>query len=167
MDDGHTIQLGDRNLTAVHTPGHDPNHLCFLDSKSNGLFCGDALGGYFAEAEAAIPSIVPGSDPYLIVESITKLREFEPDLLFFSHGGTTKHANKVLNLFEENSARCTGLALELMKKGVNDDEVANHLADVLVNGSKISREEYLASASFFKTMVIRGYQMYFKKHGMI
>jgi len=167
VEDGQTISLGNRMLTVIHTPGHDPNHLCFLDSKSNGLFCGDALGGYFSEVEAVIPSIVPGSDPYMIIKSIKKLREREPALLFFSHGGTTKFANKILNSFENNAQQCTNVALELMKMGADDDEVANSLADVLVSGSKISREDYLASALFFKKMVIAGYQMYFKKHDML
>ena len=46
VEDGADLDLGERQLKAIHTPGHDPNHLCFMDSKTRGLFCGDALGGY-------------------------------------------------------------------------------------------------------------------------
>jgi len=63
VEDGAGIDLGKRQLTAIHTPGHDPNHLCFMDSKTRGLFCGDALGGYFSESKSRMPACVPGSDP--------------------------------------------------------------------------------------------------------
>lgn len=39
VEDGDSISLGERELKVIHTPGHDPNHLCFLDTKSRGLFC--------------------------------------------------------------------------------------------------------------------------------
>jgi glyoxylase-like metal-dependent hydrolase (beta-lactamase superfamily II) len=39
--DGETIALGDIALTAIHTPGHAPNHLCFLLQSTRMLFTGD------------------------------------------------------------------------------------------------------------------------------
>lgn len=58
VEDGESISLGERGLRVIHTPGHDPNHLCFLDTKSRGLFCGDALGAYFSNIEARLPSCI-------------------------------------------------------------------------------------------------------------
>jgi glyoxylase-like metal-dependent hydrolase (beta-lactamase superfamily II)/8-oxo-dGTP pyrophosphatase MutT (NUDIX family) len=39
--DGETMQLGDVVLTALHTPGHAPNHLCFRLDATGMLFTGD------------------------------------------------------------------------------------------------------------------------------
>ena len=64
------IILGERKLKVIHTPGHNPYHLCFLDSKTGGLFCGDALGGYFSEVEVLTISCSPGADLVLTVQSI-------------------------------------------------------------------------------------------------
>ena len=75
VQDGESISLGERELRVIHTPGHDPNHLCFLDTKSKGLFCGDALGAYFSEIKGRLPSCILGSDPILILQSINKLQK--------------------------------------------------------------------------------------------
>ena len=39
--DGHTIDLGPATLTALHTPGHASNHLCWLLRGEEVLFSGD------------------------------------------------------------------------------------------------------------------------------
>jgi len=78
VEDGESIPLGERELKAIHTPGHDPNHLCFLDTKSRGLFCGDALGAYFSDIKVSIPSSVSGSDPTLTLHSIDKCQRLNP-----------------------------------------------------------------------------------------
>jgi len=167
VEDGDSIPLGERELKAIHTPGHDPNHLCFLDTKSKGLFCGDALGGYFSEVEVTIPSIAPGSDPFLILQSIDKLRELDPAILFFSHGGTTREVAKIMRMFADNARQCADIALKALKAGEDREKIANSLADVLVKGSTMTKEDYLASSPYFRTLMIEGYRQYFKKKNMI
>ena len=41
LADGDVIEAGDTTLTAVHTPGHAPDHLCFWHAATRTLFCGD------------------------------------------------------------------------------------------------------------------------------
>ena len=42
--DGETIDLGDgRSLHVVHTPGHEPAHICLRDSRTGILFSGDHI----------------------------------------------------------------------------------------------------------------------------
>ena len=154
-------------MKVIHTPGHDPNHLCCLDSKSSGLFCGDALGGYFSEVEATIPPIAPGSDPFLILQSTDKLRELDPAILFFSHGGATREVARIMRMFEDNARQCADIALKALKAGVDQEKIANSLADVLVRDSSMTREDYLASSPYFRTLMIEGYRQYFKKKNMI
>jgi glyoxylase-like metal-dependent hydrolase (beta-lactamase superfamily II) len=163
VEDGESIPLGQRELKAIHTPGHDPNHLCFLDTKSRGLFCGDALGGYFSEVEVTVPSSAPGSDPILILQSIEKLQELNPAILFFSHGGTTREVARIMRMFADNLRQCTDIALKALKAGKDRKEIANNLADVLVKGSKLTKEDYFASSPYFRMLMIEGYRQYFKK----
>ena len=40
---GESIALGEMTLEAMATPGHSPDHLCFLDDATGVLFCGDML----------------------------------------------------------------------------------------------------------------------------
>jgi glyoxylase-like metal-dependent hydrolase (beta-lactamase superfamily II) len=162
VEDGDRIPLGDRELKVIHTPGHDPNHLCFLDTKSRGLFCGDALGGYFSEAEVTIPPMTPGSDPFLILQSIDKLRGLDPAILFFSHGGTTREVAKIMQMFADNARQCTDIALKALKAGVNREELVNRLADALVKYSPLTKDDYLASSPYFRKLMVEGCQ-YLKK----
>jgi glyoxylase-like metal-dependent hydrolase (beta-lactamase superfamily II) len=167
VEDGDSIPLGERELRVIHTPGHDPNHLCFFDTKSKGLFCGDALGGYFSEVEITVPPIAPGSSPFLILQSIDKLREFDPEILFFSHGGTTREVTKIMRMFADNARQCTDIALKALKAGEDWEKMTNRLADVLVKGSTLTKEDYLASSPYLRTLMFEGYRQYFKKKNMI
>jgi len=40
---GDRIDLGDRDLFVIHTPGEAPDHICLLDNTDRILFCGDIL----------------------------------------------------------------------------------------------------------------------------
>lgn len=43
LQEGDRIDLGGRELEAIHTPGEAPDHLCLLDRTERILFCGDIL----------------------------------------------------------------------------------------------------------------------------
>jgi glyoxylase-like metal-dependent hydrolase (beta-lactamase superfamily II) len=43
LADGRRIDLGGRELTVLHTPGHSPDSLCLLDERNGLLFAGDTL----------------------------------------------------------------------------------------------------------------------------
>lgn len=43
MADGDVVDLGDRKLYVISTPGHTKGSLSFLDSKTQSLFCGDLV----------------------------------------------------------------------------------------------------------------------------
>ncbi|MCC8080053.1 MAG: MBL fold metallo-hydrolase [Oscillospiraceae bacterium] len=41
--DGDIIDLGDRTLEVIETPGHTPGCICLLDKEDRALFCGDLV----------------------------------------------------------------------------------------------------------------------------
>ncbi|MBW3632987.1 MAG: MBL fold metallo-hydrolase, partial [Chloroflexi bacterium] len=43
LEDGNRIDLGGRELEVIHTPGHSPGGVSFLDRRARALFCGDLL----------------------------------------------------------------------------------------------------------------------------
>ena len=164
VQDGESISLGERELSVIHTPGHDPNHLCFLDSKSRGLFCGDALGAYFSNIKGRLPSCILGSDPILILQSIDKLRELNPAMLLFSHGGTTSEVAEIIQRVANDERQSIDIAQRALKAGDDREEMANSLADVLVKDSTLTKEDYLASSPYFKSLMVGGYRQNFKKN---
>jgi glyoxylase-like metal-dependent hydrolase (beta-lactamase superfamily II) len=58
IEDGDRIDLGGRLLEAIATPGHTGGSLCFMDSLTGSLFCGDfvyegTLYAHFTDSDTA------------------------------------------------------------------------------------------------------------------
>jgi len=166
VENGSAIDLGNRQLSAIHTPGHDPNHLCFMDSKSRGLFCGDALGGYFSESKIRMPACVPGSDPDAIVQSIDKLKQVNPALLFFSHGGTTADASRIIQVALTDEDQFAETTLKGMQAGEDQAKIARRLAEILAKESVMTADDILAFP-YFITLAVEGYRQSFKRKNLI
>ena len=43
LTDGDAIELGDRTLRVIHTPGHAPEHICLVDEAAGILFAQDQV----------------------------------------------------------------------------------------------------------------------------
>ena len=166
VEDGESIPLGGRELKVIHTPGHDPYHLSFLDTKSQGVFCGDALGAYFSEIEVIFTCPVPGSDPFLFLQSIEKLEELKPELVFFSHGSATRDADKIIQSSLDAARQFLDAALEALKAGEDQKEVARRLIEIMASGSALARSD-LSDWPYLIPMTVEGYRQYFKKNRMI
>lgn len=69
LQDGDVIDLGGRQLLALHTPGHSPGHLCFLDMVRGYLFTGDLL------YQGTLYAFYPSTDPVAYAASIARLAE--------------------------------------------------------------------------------------------
>jgi len=67
LQDGDLVDLGGRVLQVLHTPGHSPGHVTYLDQEGGTLFTGDTayLGPLFA--------CFPGSDHLAFLDSVKRL----------------------------------------------------------------------------------------------
>jgi glyoxylase-like metal-dependent hydrolase (beta-lactamase superfamily II) len=141
INDGERVHLGKRELRAVHTPGHDPYHLCFLETMSGGLFCGDALGGYFPEIDVVAPPHTLGTDFTETARSIKKLRELNPTILLFSHGCANSEAARYIQIAEDNLRTCTNAALESLKAGESKEKIGYRLINIMARDSEFAKTE--------------------------
>ena len=82
--DGDLADVPGWRLRAVHTPGHTPGHLCFVDEVSRRLFSGDHI----------LPRITPnislmwGENPEALADylaSLAKVRELDVDEIMPAH----------------------------------------------------------------------------------
>ncbi len=162
VEDGDHISLGNRALQVIHTPGHDPNHLCFMDTKTRGLFCGDALGSYYSEIDVTMPSSAPMTDPYATLQSIAKLQELNPDIIFFSHGRASNRAPEIIQRFKEDTRECADVALKAYGAKEAEEIIVRQLVDVLARKSTKAREDLMAWPYLVPTLV-EGYRQYFTK----
>ncbi|HAK54082.1 MAG: MBL fold metallo-hydrolase [Vicinamibacterales bacterium] len=82
LADGDLVPAGDGTLRAVHTPGHAPDHLCFLDEVSGLMFAGDlAVSG----GTVMIPGSA-GGDLSAYLASLDRVLKLGPVRLLPAHG---------------------------------------------------------------------------------
>lgn len=69
MADEETVQLGDDEYVALHTPGHKDDHLCFYAASTGVLFAGDLVfqNGSFGRTDLA------EGDRDLLIQSIDRV----------------------------------------------------------------------------------------------
>jgi glyoxylase-like metal-dependent hydrolase (beta-lactamase superfamily II) len=84
LSDGELADVPGWRLRAVHTPGHTPGHLCFVDELSQRFFAGDHI----------LPRITPNISVYAVerarplaeyLESLAKVRDLGVDEVMPAH----------------------------------------------------------------------------------
>ena len=112
---GERIVLsGDKEtvLEAVHTPGHAPGHLCFLDQETRMLVAGDMV----ASVGTIIVEPVDG-DMQLYLDSLRRMIELEASALLPAHGDPITEPKACLEFY---------IAHRLMREGKVFDALAAH-----------------------------------------
>ncbi len=79
LKDGEALEIDGRPVTAVATPGHTSNHLCFADGEA--LFTGDHVMGW--STTVVVP---PDGDMAAYMQSLDKLRQREDQIYYPAHG---------------------------------------------------------------------------------
>ena len=73
--EGDLLQLGNREILFIDTPGHANHHGCFFDTREHALFTGDTFG-------LSYPALNKPDDPWLM--ATTTPVAFDPDAWFDS-----------------------------------------------------------------------------------
>ena len=81
LADGELLEVDGRRLTAIHTPGHTSNHLCFADESSGALFTGDHVMGW--STSVVVP---PDGSMGHYLRSLEKLRIRSDRIYYPAHG---------------------------------------------------------------------------------
>jgi glyoxylase-like metal-dependent hydrolase (beta-lactamase superfamily II) len=82
LRDGDTIRIGSETLTALHTPGHSPDHLTFWHEASRAAFTGDLV----VRGSSVMIHWSRGGDLAQYLASLERLLALEPRRLFPAHG---------------------------------------------------------------------------------
>ncbi len=101
MADGETVSLGGRELLFTDTPGHARHHFCVWDAQTRGWFAGDTFGLSYRELDTERgPFILPTTtpiefDPPVLIESINRLLERDPQWMYLTHYGRVGHLDRL------------------------------------------------------------------------
>lgn len=162
-EDADVISVDGRELQIYHAPGHAPHHIAIFDKKTEGLFSGESLGVPTRGAESSpLPAAAPPSfDIEDYFETIERLRQLRPRLLFYSHDGIGKNPEELISKVAENTKNIGDIIMKALKEGEDIEAINSRL------------KEYIAShlgTDLFgtdRTMTTRGFIHYFQKKGLV
>jgi glyoxylase-like metal-dependent hydrolase (beta-lactamase superfamily II) len=80
LDDSDVVRAGNLSMTALHTPGHSADHLCFLLADDRAIFTGDLILG-----QGSSMVTYPEGDVAAYLRSLDRLAALEPRMLFPGH----------------------------------------------------------------------------------
>jgi glyoxylase-like metal-dependent hydrolase (beta-lactamase superfamily II) len=101
MQDGDSLQVGQRRLEFIDTPGHARHHFCIWDEQSRGWFTGDTFGISYRELDTENgPFIFPTTtpiqfDPPALIASMERMMEKDPDNMYLTHFGRVQDVRRL------------------------------------------------------------------------
>lgn len=79
LHDGDRIDLGNRTLQVIHTPGHSPGHCCFYEQDRGWLYSGDLI------YQGCLDAFYPTTDPLAFMHSAQKVKSLNLQRIFPAH----------------------------------------------------------------------------------
>lgn len=113
---GATLAQGDWSVTAVHTPGHTPDHLCFALNGTGVLFSGDHVMAWNTSVVAP-----PEGRMADYCRSLEVLMERTQDAVYFpGHGGQLANPQRMARAYLTHRRMREQAILEVVRDGAAD-----------------------------------------------
>jgi glyoxylase-like metal-dependent hydrolase (beta-lactamase superfamily II) len=128
ISEGDSVDLGDRRIEVIYTPGHASHHVALVDSDTGAVFTGDALGIHLPDIGVLRPATPPPDiDVEASVESISRIRDRAPSVLLFSHYGPVREVEELCELAIRRLQRWAGIVHDAMAGTDNLGRIAEIL----------------------------------------
>jgi glyoxylase-like metal-dependent hydrolase (beta-lactamase superfamily II) len=113
IGEGDTIEGTEFGLQVLHTPGHAPNHLCFLLEEERMLFTGDTVLG----ATWSVVSPARGGDMAVYRATLARLEKLRLSRLAPGHGDVIDEPKARLQEYLAHRAEREQQIVAVLKKG--------------------------------------------------
>jgi glyoxylase-like metal-dependent hydrolase (beta-lactamase superfamily II) len=116
LADGEEVPSGDATLRALATPGHAPDHCCFVAGPrvpSGDVYCGDLIraGGTIVIAASR------GGDLHAYLQSLQRVRSLAPRRLFPGHGPVIEDPQPAIDRYLQHRAEREAQVLRALRDG--------------------------------------------------
>lgn len=128
VSDGGAIDIGNRTLSVIYTPGHASHHVAYHDARHNVIFAGDVAGIRIPPSPDVLPPTPPPDiDIPLWHESVAHLRERSPARMLLTHFGVVNDVDDHLNLVDARLDEWVRLIESLVAQDVDRDDMVERL----------------------------------------
>ena len=138
--DGETIETDAGDLTALATPGHTPDHLCFLHDAEHAIFCGDLMMGGLDTALVAAPE----GNLHDYLASLHRLRALDPRIIYPAHGPAITDPLGAIDRYLHHREQRIAQAENALKAGPRS---ADDLVDIIYGAALDDRLRYYAASA--------------------
>jgi glyoxylase-like metal-dependent hydrolase (beta-lactamase superfamily II) len=144
VQDGERIQLGNRTLELIHTPGHAQHHYVVVDQAHRSIFTGDTFGISYRALDTGqgafiVPSTVPTQfDPAQHLASIDRMLSYGPESMYLMHFSRVTGVPRLAALLKEQIPELARIA----RAHADDaDPTSGIRADMLALWLRLARRE--------------------------
>jgi glyoxylase-like metal-dependent hydrolase (beta-lactamase superfamily II) len=128
LRDDDVIDMGDRSLGVLDTPGHASHHVALVDSRTGAIFTGDALGIHVPDLPVLRPATPPPDfDLERYVASIERIRSAARSILLFAHFGPLHDVDATCELAIRRVRDWAGVVEEALRETEDPEELATRL----------------------------------------
>jgi glyoxylase-like metal-dependent hydrolase (beta-lactamase superfamily II) len=112
LGDEDVVRIGKLNLTALHTPGHSADHLCFWIAEDGAVFTGDLVLG-----KGSSMVTYPEGNVAAYLRSLERLVALKPRMLFPGHWDPVTDAIGKLNEYRAHRLKREAQVLAEVRRG--------------------------------------------------
>lgn len=134
MEDGDTLEVGDRTFTFIHTLGHASHHMCIHDSGTGDIFAGDNFGMIYdpLQREPKPYCFCVGTpvefDPAASKVSVQKIVDTGAKWAYVGHYGPHEITEARVNQLIRTIDRSEEIILEAVASGLRENELHSLIA---------------------------------------
>lgn len=93
LKDGDIIELGNRQLQILHTPGHSPGHICLYEWEKKYLYTGDLI------YSGCLDAFYPTTCPYNFMNYVSKITNLPLKKLLPAHHSLNISTSLVIDIY--------------------------------------------------------------------
>ena len=141
--DGDALVIdGETTLRALHTPGHAPDHVCWLLEEEGALFSGDTILG---AGTVVVP--IDGGDMSEYLSSLRRLQSLPTTMRSIcpGHGPRICAAHDAITSYIEHRLAREGQILAVLRARPTEDLSASQLVDALYKDRRLAGPLYQAA----------------------
>ena len=136
-NDNDEIELANRTLKFLDTPGHARHHFCVYDQTSKGIFTGDTFGLSYREmqknnADFILPTTTPVQfepDPWY--DSLDKLLALNPKNIYLTHFGRITEIKKLAQELRQDITKYTEITKQYLNIENSETKIRNDITHYL------------------------------------
>lgn len=132
LNDGDAVEIGDRILQVLYTPGHASHHVAYTDDRHSVIFSGDVAGVRIPPSpDVWPPTPPPDIDISAWHESVATIRERDPQSLLLTHFGPVDNIQAHLSQLENRLDMWVAFVERLENEGLQRDAIVDRLRELV------------------------------------